>query len=873
MTDRQIVRLLRSSPSGLVEAEADDRLATAGDNALPTVRSRRLTRLLATLRDPFTVVLVILAVAATAIGSLETAAVIAVLAGASCLLRYQAEYRADRAAAACGVPDAATATVLRRADADAAPVAREVPVDQLVPGDVVVLSPGDPVPADVRLLRSDGLRVSQAALSGESASADKHPAVDRSLAVSGETPLFDRPQLCFLGSTVSSGTGTAVVLATGGDTYFGATNSRAPRRGAPTAFERGTADISRTLVWLTVLAAVTGLAVNALWLGRGLEAAAFAVAVAVGLTPEMLPVVVSTALARGSVRLARQQVMVKHLPAVHNLGAMDVLCTDKTGTLTLGRPTLSCHLDPSGHPDPGVLHWAAVNSLLSLEQADLLTGDPVDEMVLDAAGHLGLPVDAEGMTAVAALPFTSTRRRSTVVLRRPGHPGAHTLVTKGAPEDVLARCSRVRDGGTEQPLDDARRSRLRRLVDTHGEQGVALLAVARADRPGRLGRYGASDEDGLTLLGFLGVRDEPLPDARAAVAALAAQGVQVRVVTGDHPQVAARVCRDVGLDPGTVVVGATVDALGDEELAVLAARTTLFARMTPRQKARIVVALRRSGNTVGFLGDSVNDLPALAAADIGVCPEQAVPTVRAGADAVLARKDLAALSPAVSTSRRTLANIANYLRITVSSNLGNALSMIAASVLLPFLPMLPGQVLVQNLCSDLAQLALAFDRPDESRQRAPRTFDRRGILGFVLCFGLINAIADLATFAILGHLTAHQHDPASEAAFRAGWFTENLITQALAMHLLRSRGGSSPRARTAPWPIWLASTALVGAALLLPRTPLAPALGLGSLPGSWFPLLLAVLAGYCLLTVTAKAIYHRAGGPGTTRRDQRPGER
>jgi Mg2+-importing ATPase len=853
MTALQVLRRLDTGPKGLTEAEAESRLARHGQNTVPVSATTWRTRLAASGRDPFTLVLAVLAVASACIGASGTATAIAVLTSTSCLLRFHSERRADRAAAAPGALPATTATVLRRAGAGSRPMERDLPVDQLVPGDVVLLAPGDSVPADLRLLRSDALTVDQSALTGESAAVGKHTA-----AADGD--LFDSPRLCFLGSTVTGGSATAVVLATGARTYYGATHAASPRRRTPTAFHREAAGVTGTLVRFMVLAAVAVLAVNELCRDRGPESAALAVAVAVGLTPEMLPVVVNTALARGSAMLNRQQVVVRRLPAVHDLGAMDLLCTDKTGTLTRGRPTLSCRLDPQGNPDSGVLYWAAVNSLLALHHGDLPAADPVDEAVLDAAFALDLPLDPDdgSLSAVAVLPFTPARRRATVVLRGPGRD-THTLVCKGAPEELLARCTRVADGGGpggERTLDDARREQLRRLVDGRAEEGVSLLAVARARRPARWTAYRESDEDDLTLLGFVGVRDEPLPSAAAALAALADQGVDVRIVTGDHPGVAAGICRAVGLEvPASgIVLGTDTDALDDRELAALAAGTTLFARMTPRHKARLVHALRRGGHRVGFLGEGVNDLPALAAADVGICPEAGVPAARSVADAILLHKDLGALGRAVGTGRQTVGTIADYLRIAVSANLGNAISMIAASVLLPFLPMLPGQVLVQNICFDLAMLALAFERPDPRGTRRPGGFRVRGTTGFVLCFGLLGSLADLTAFAVLGHLTGHRVDPAAQASFRAGWFTENLATQALAMLLLRSGGVRRRPAR----PVLVAALALLAVGVLLPLSPLAAPLGLGVLPVAWMPLLGAILAGFAGLVLAARLLLRQS---------------
>jgi P-type Mg2+ transporter len=550
-------------------------------------------------------------------------------------------------------------------------------------------------------------------------------------------------------------------------------------------------------------------------------------------------------------------VIVKRLPAVHNLGAMQVLCTDKTGTLTEDRMDLACHLDPLGRADPSVLRWACVNSYLATLGAAAVA-DAADEALLRYTAVLDAPVQA-GLAGIGAVPFDFARRRVTVVVRREDRPGVDTLVMKGAVEEVLDGCARVHVRGADVPLDAAQHAHLTRLADAYARHGIRLLAVALADRPARRGGYRPADETGTTLIGFVGFRDQPREGACLALAALAERGVEVKVLTGDHPLVAARVCRDAGIDAGQVILGRDIDPLSDAALAALAAKTTVFARVGPGQKARIVRALRASGRTVGFLGDGVNDTAALRVADVGISVEHAVDAARESADVILPCKDLAALGRAVGQGRRTFANIVKYIKITVSSNVGNAASMLAAGFLLPFLPMLPLQILAQNVCFDLSQLSLAFDRvDDESLLRRPRTFESAGIARFVFCFGLINSLADLATFAILWRITGAHAGPVSQALFRTGWFVENLLTQALAVHLLRSRALPSPRNHAAR-PVLAASAAIIVAAVCLPFSPLAAPLGMHGLRLTYFPLLALVLCGYCTATLGVKAVCLKIG--------------
>lgn len=865
-TSLQVLRSLDSGPRGLVEAEAEERLARFGENILPAWRPVPWPlRFLRTLRDPFTSVLFCLGLVSAAVNAWGTASVTLVLVVVSCLLRSAEEHRADRATAALRELVATTATVLRRSGPEAAPQARDVPVGELVPGDVIRLGPGDLVPADVQLLRASGLTVHQSALTGESAPVGKHPADDRRRQEAapalhsvpdGAGGVFAQRQLCFQGSSIASGSGTAVVVSTGGNTRFAAAYDRSAHLRGPSAFDRSVQGISWTLIRFMLLTPPLVLMANAALRGRGLETLPFAVAVAVGLTPEMLPVIVTTALARGASQLARNSgVIVKRLPALHDLGAIDVLCLDKTGTLTQDRPVVDRSLDRTGGPDPGVLHWAAVNALWTLQLADLPAPDALDEAVLDASEQQELSgtggwspgTAVESYDAVAALPFDPVRRLSTAVVRLPGRLGTHVLVTKGAVEAVLERCA----------LDPAERERLAGVAAREAAEGLRLLAVARTERPARPGTYTPADEHGLAFLGFVALRDALTPSAADALDVLARRGVAVKVLTGDHPGTAARACRDLGLDPGQVVPAEEIDALSGHELARTADRATVFARCTPGHKARIVAALRTSGHTTGFLGDGVNDLPALHAADVGICPRNAVDVARETADVVLAEKDLGAIDHAITAGRRSSGNIATYLRITLSSNLGNVIAMLAAGLALPFLPMLPAQVLVQNLCFDAAQLAFAFDRPASSVLRRPTVLRPRDFLRFITGFGLLNAAADLATFAVLA-LALHDARTDDQAAFHSGWFTENLLTQALVMLLLRT-GRQAAEGRTGG-PLRAAAGCLAAVGVLLPLTPLGPPLGMSALPPLYYLLLASVLALYAYGLAAARDRYERKRG-------------
>jgi Mg2+-importing ATPase len=846
-TSLQVLRRLDTRPRGLTDAEAAARLASHGENAPPLPRTpSALRRSLRGLRDPFTTVLLTLGLVSAFVASWGTATVILALVAVSCALRAAGERRADRSLAALRELVAGTATVLRRTDDTAAPHAHEVPVADLVPGDVVRLGPGDLVPADVRLLRARGLTVSESALTGESAPVAKAAAeLPRPLAES---------HLCFQGSAVVAGGATAVVVATGAHTRFAAAQ-RTPEAREPSAFDRSVHGIARVLVRFMLLTPPLVLVAGAALRGRGLQTLPFAVSVAVGLTPEMLPVIVTTCLARSAALLARtRRVVVRRLPALHDLGAIDVLCVDKTGTLTQDRPEAARSLGPDGRDDPEVLRWAAVGAWWTLQLAELPAPDVLDEALLAVAGAVGEEYDG-----LAALPVQPGRRLATAVVA--GRPGRHVLITKGAAEDVLERCE----------LPDAGRRRLLALAAREAETGRRVLAVATAERPARTRAYTPADERGLTFRGLVTFHDELTPGAAESLRALAALGIQVHVLTGDHPATAARVCRELGLEPGEVRTAGGGDAQSCADATpartgvvpaaattVVAGTTTVVARCTPEDKARVVAGLRAAGHTVGFLGDGVNDVAALLAADVGIAPRGAVAVARESADVVLAEKDLTAIGHAVTAGRSSSANIAAYLRVTLSSNLGNVLAMLAAGLLLPFLPMLPVQVLAQNLCFDAAQLAFAHDRPAPSELRRPTVLRPPAFLRFITGFGVLNAVADLATFGVLALALNGPDVLDDQAVFHSAWFTENLLTQALVMLLLRdgrrlARGGR-------PGPVGWAAAFLAAVGLAVPPSPLGTALGMTALPAPYHLLLAAVLGLYAL-ALTVAATRHARRGP------------
>ena len=869
----QVLRGLESGLRGLTEAEASARLERDGGNEIARRPDGVAGHGLATaFRAPFLLVLTVLdvvfAISADLGGVLAITAMIAIAA----VTRFWQERRSRRTVEALRALVLTTATVVRRADEGSEAMAREVPFDQVVVGDVVRLAAGDLIPADLRLLRSKDLFLDQSLLSGESMPVGKHAELSGTAGFTGpvdarpaeirpadarlaeihpaEAHPCDHPALCLAGTHVLSGTATAVVIATGPRTYLAGLGRELgrelDRRRPATAFDRGVASISWMLLRFMLVLAPLVFAVSGLASGSWHRAFLFAVAVAVGVTPEMLPVVVTTTLARGAVAMARRRVIVKRLPAIQDLGSMDVLCVDKTGTLTEGIPVLDRCTDAWGRPAEAVLDYAVLNSLFQSGWPN-----PLDEAVVAHARETPDPA----WEKIDEIPFDFSRRRMTVVVARPdGFEPDHVIITKGSVEEVLECCTSVLDDGRTVPLTADLRAGIDEVTATDRDAGLRLLAVAIRSAPGdryryRHDPYTVADEAGLTLVGLLGFTDPAKDSAVAALADLAARGVAVKVVTGDESSAAARICRDVGIDPGTVVDGRTLSALADTALRTLAATTTVFAKTDPLAKARVVEALRRAGHTVGYLGDGVNDAPALHAADVGLTAPDAADLARETADVILLDKDLTVLAAGVEEGRRTFVNSRKYIRAATSSNFGNVLSVTAAAAFLPFLPMAPIQLLVQNLLYDLSQLALPWDAVDAEDVAGPRSWDSKALRRFVLRVGPLSSLFDLVTWAVLGWVPAAGH--ARVPVFQTGWFVEGLLSQLLAVHIIRTRGLPFISSR-ASRPVLLATGAVIAVGLALPFSMFAGSMGMTVLPALYFGFLALILLGYCTLLQTAK---------------------
>ncbi|MET8748486.1 magnesium-translocating P-type ATPase [Streptomyces sp. NPDC004667] len=860
VSSRPVVRVLQdadTSYNGLTHAEAALRLERHGANTVAHERAPHWSAQLAkAFWNPFIGVLVFLAAVMFWQDPADPGVIIlSVMVGLSGLLRFWQEYRSGRAAEALKKLVTTTCAVQRRAGTGSGPTTFEVPMGQVVPGDLVKLAAGDLIPADLRILTSKDLMVSQAALSGESLPVAKADTRAEDLGQHATTDPVEADNLCLMGTSVTSGTATGVVVATGADTYFGSMAGSLVGERPQTNFDNGVRRVSFLLIRFMLVMVPVVFMINGFTKGDWNEAFLFGIAVAVGLTPEMLPMVVSANLARGAVAMSKRKVVVKRLNAIQNLGAMDVLCTDKTGTLTEDRIVLDRYLDVHGNEDDEVLEYGYLNAHFQtglrnlMDRAVINRVDEAEEVVVDAR-----------FSMVDEIPFDFARRRMSVVLNRNSALGAggrpeHVMITKGAVEEVLDLCTHMRDRGRKVELSEQLRWHVTRIAEDNNRRGLRVLAVATRTVAAPRDTYSVADEDGLTLIGFLAFLDPPKASAAAALRGLADKGIAVKVVTGDNELVAARVCADVGIEVGHVVAGAELDGLDEEELRALAARTTVFAKVNPVQKARIVRALQAEGHTVGFLGDGINDAAALRDADVGISVDTAVDIAKESADIILLEKDLTVLEQGVVQGRTTFGNTIKYIKMTASSNFGNVFSVLVASAFIPFQPMLAIMLLVQNLVYDIAQLATPWDRMDEEYLRKPRNWDAKGIFRFMVTIGPISSIFDIAMFVIMWNVFSANSE-AAQSLFQSGWFIEGLLSQTLVVHMIRTRKIPFLQSR-ASWPVMVMTVLAVLTGLWLPFSPLAPSLGFVALPASYFPWLIVVLLAYCTLTQLVKTWYIR----------------
>ncbi|MBV4532346.1 magnesium-translocating P-type ATPase [Pseudomonas sp. SWRI107] len=864
---------LDTSERGLTDHEAAKRLLRDGpnevahDQPLPAV-----VQLLKALHNPFIYVLLTLAAIsfvtdywlprrAGELDDMDLTKVIIILSmvSVSGLLRFWQEYRSAKAAEALKAMVRTTATVLRRQRHDWPSRLCEVPMNQLVAGDIVQLSAGDMIPADIRLIESRDLFISQAVLTGEALPVEKYDTLgniaQKSAAHSGQDSanLLDLPNIGFMGTNVVSGRARAVVVATGKGTYFGSLAKAISGSRSQTAFDRGVNSVSSLLIRFMLVMVPVVFVLNGVVKGDWSDAFLFALAVAVGLTPEMLPMIVSANLAKGAVAMARRKVVVKRLNAIQNFGSMDVLCTDKTGTLTQDRIILEHHLGADGLSDPQLLELAWLNSHHQSGVKNLM-----DQAVLRFAGESQGFQAPLGFAKVDELPFDFLRRRLSVIVRDP--QGEHLLVSKGAVEEMLAIATHVQRGGACVALDDVQREQLLATARRYNQDGfrVLLVGTRAIEAHQHKAQYHTDDEQGLVIRGLLTFLDPPKDSAGPAIAALRDMGVQVKVLTGDNPVVTCKVCREVGLEPGEPLLGQDIERLDDSQLRAQVESRSVFAKLTPLQKSRVLKALQANGHTVGFLGDGINDAPALRDADVGISVDSGTDIAKESADIILLEKSLMVLEEGVIKGRETFGNIMKYLCMTASSNFGNVFSVLVASAFIPFMPMLAIHLLLQNLLYDFSQLSLPWDRMDKEFLDQPRKWDARNIGRFMLWIGPTSSIFDITTFALMWYVFA-ANSVEMQALFQSGWFIEGLLSQTLVVHMLRTRRVPFFQS-TAALPVILATGLVMCLGIYIPFSPLGAMVGLVPLPWDYFPWLVATLLGYCVVAQGMKTLYIRRFG-------------
>ncbi|WP_050466998.1 magnesium-translocating P-type ATPase [Herbaspirillum chlorophenolicum] len=860
-----LLQRLKSRHDGLTEAEADAIRAEVGPNEVEHEKPLSWpVHLWHCYKNPFNLLLTLLAAVSFYTEDMKAAIVIGTMVVISTLLRFVQEARSNTAADKLKAMVSNTATVMRHdlAEELAAEAQRyfdiklhpkgakriELPIKKLVPGDVVLLSAGDMIPADLRLLSAKDLFVSQAAMTGESLPVEKfvHPANTDT-----GSPL-ELENLCFMGTNVVSGSASAVVLTTGKRTYFGALAERVTATDrTPTAFQAGVNKVSWLLIRFMLVMTPVVFFLNGFTKGDWVEAFLFGLSVAVGLTPEMLPMIVTSTLAKGAVALSRKKVIVKRLDAIQNFGAMDVLCTDKTGTLTQDKIFLERHTDIRGELDDEVLQYAYLNSYYQTGLKNLL-----DVAVLEHAELQREMSIASAYRKVDEIPFDFQRRRmSVVVSEREDH---HELICKGAVEEIVSVCTRARLNGEIVPLTPELLAEIRETTGSLNAEGLRVVGVAAKDLPPTKETYSLADESDLVLIGYIAFLDPPKESTAPALAALREHGVAVKILTGDNELVTAKICREVGLEVDGMLLGSHVEKMTDEELAVVVEKVTVFAKLSPTHKERIVRVLHDKGHVVGFMGDGINDAPALRAADIGISVDTAVDIAKEAADLILLEKSLMVLEEGVLEGRKTFANMLKYIKMTASSNFGNVFSVLIASAFLPFLPMLPLHLLVQNLLYDVSQIAIPFDNVDKEFLKKPQRWDAADIGRFMVFFGPVSSVFDITTFALMWYIFG-ANSPDHQTLFQSGWFIEGLLSQTLIVHMIRTRRIPFLQSR-ASWPLMGMTMIIMAIGIIIPMSELAHYFKLEALPLSYFPWLAGILLAYAVLIQLMKNWYSKRYG-------------
>ena len=862
----EVLDALETSITGVQEDQVEMLRETYGENKLTKATEVPLwKKIYESIINPFTVILLVIAVISLMTNVIlakpgeedpTTSIIIVVLVLISGGIRFVQELKSDKAASNLSSLIVNTATVIRDG------VQQEIPIEELVVGDVIKLSAGDMLPADALLLETRDFFIQQSSLTGESESVEKKtmwtPSEEET-----QKPVLESERFVFMGSNVVSGSALAVILVTRNDTMIGRIEKTLNNFDEPTSFEKEMNTISWLLIRLMLVLVPVVFVINGLTDSDWLEAGVFALSVAVGLTPEMLPMIITASLAKGAVIMAKEKVVIKKLNAIQDLGAIDILCTDKTGTLTQDEIILEYPLDIHANLDLGVLKIGYLNSYFQTGLKNLLDRAIITRTEKESIEHEDLRELSTRYKKIDELPFDFERRRMSVIVKEESHEGA-LLVTKGALEEMLSISAHVQDGKEIHPITEEIRQNILEAVSQLNEQGLRVLGVSQKFYPNASHRFAVKDESNMILMGYLAFLDPPKPSAAPAIQALKEHGVMTKILTGDNEKVTQTVCERVGLPVDHILLGTDIDEMDDATLAIEAEKTTIFAKLSPEQKARIIRLLKVNGHKVGYMGDGINDAPSLKVADVGISVDTAVDIAKEVADVILLDKDLLVLEKGLIEGRKVYANMTKYIKMTVSSNFGNIFSLLFASVFLPFLPMAPVHLIVLNLIYDLSCVALPFDHVDEDFLKEPRAWTAKSITKFMSWLGPTSSIFDIITFAVMffgiapmitGSSYAESTNPAYFLmVFQTGWFIQSMWSQTMVIYMLRSP--KLPFIQSKPaFSLLVTSLFALFIVTVLPYTPLAASLKLATLNGMYFLALMLIIISYMLLVTIVKKVY------------------
>ena len=839
-----------TSSTGLTEKDVNDRLDRYGKNEITREEKKNpFVLFIKTFINPFIGVLMVLAIISLVIdvicndseeGEWTGIIIIVTMVIISVILRFWQEWKASVAT------EALMRMVKNTCYVERVEESKEIDITSLVPGDVIRLAAGDMIPADVRIIESKDLFVSQSTLTGESDPIEKFTEVKGKKYKTGSVVELDN--ICYMGSTVISGTAKAIVFETGNQTYLGSIAKSLIGQRATTAFDIGISKVSFLLIRFMLVMVPFVFFINGFTKGDWFEALIFALSVAVGLTPEMLPMIVTANLSKGAVAMSKKKSIVKNLNAIQNFGAMNILCTDKTGTLTCDNIVLEKYINADGSVDESkrILRHAYFNSFFQTGLKNLM-----DKAILSHVKELNIEHLKEDYQKIDEIPFDFTRRRMSVVVE--DTKGKRQIITKGAVEEMISICSHVEFDGGIQPMNDEFMQKSKRISEEMNRNGMRVLAIAHKSYLNKENDFSIADESDMVLIGFLSFLDPPKPSAAEAIKQLGDYGVEVKILSGDNEVIVNAVARQVGIDTTHTITGPQLEELSEEEMKEVVMKTTLFSKLTPHQKTEVITILQQNDNTVGFLGDGVNDAPALRQSDIGISVDSAVDVAKESADIILLDKDLNVLKDGIIEGRKTFGNITKYIKMTASSNFGNMFSVVAASAWLPFLPMLPIHLLIQNLLYDISQTTIPFDSMDRDYLLKPQKWDSSDLKRFMIFIGPISSIFDIVTYLVMWYIFDCQ-TPESQSLFQSGWFIEGLLSQTLIVHMIRTRKIPFIQSR-ATWPVMLLTFAIMAIGIAIPFTSFGASIGLMPLPLRYFPWLIGILLSYCILTQAIKVWY------------------